>query len=116
MEAHELLPSVEFDWQGHYHDAPELLGLVVLEAMHCGSPAVVSNVGGIPEVVDHGRTGFVVEPGDIESLRKVLDELGRDDDLVQTMGEAARNEVARRFTWNEVAARALNFYERLCNK
>jgi glycosyltransferase involved in cell wall biosynthesis len=111
-----ILPSVEFDWQGHYHDAPELLGLVVLEAMHCGSPAVVSNVGGIPEVVDHGRTGFVVEPGDIESLRKVLDELGRDDDLVQTMGEAARNEVARRFTWNEVAARALNFYERLCNK
>jgi glycosyltransferase involved in cell wall biosynthesis len=109
-----ILPSVELDWQGRQHHAPELLGLVVLEAMYCGAPVVVSNVGGVPEVVEDGRTGFVVEPGNIGSLRKVLGELACDDDLVRTMGEAARNEAHRRFTWNEVAAHAYKFYERLC--
>ena len=109
-----ILPSVELDWQGRQHHAPELLGLVVLEAMYCGAPVVVSNVGGVPEVVNNGRTGFVVEPGNIESLRKVLGELACDDDLVHTMGEAARSEAHRRFTWSEVAAHAYDFYERLC--
>src|ERR1700722_350249 len=109
-----ILPSVELDWQGRQHHAPELLGLVVLEAMYSGVPVVVSNVGGIPEVVDDGRTGFVVEPGNVESLRKLLGELACNDDLVCTMGEAARNEAHRRFTWNEVAAQAYEFYQRLC--
>lgn len=108
-----ILPSVEFDWQGRQHQAPELLGLVVLEAMYCGAPVVVSNVGGIPEVVDHGRTGFVVQPGSIESLRTVLGDLSCDDDLVRTMGVAARDEAHQRFTWNEVATHAYAFYERL---
>ena len=109
-----ILPSVELDWKGRHHIAPELLGLVVLEAMYCGAPVVVSNVGGIPEVVNDGRTGFVVEPGNIASLGQILDSLALDDDLVRSMGEAARNDAHRRFTWSEVAAHAYKFYERLC--
>ena len=109
-----ILPSVELDWRGRQHRAPELLPLVVLEAMHCGAPVVASNVGGIPEAVDDGRTGFVVEPGNIASLRKVLGQLAFDDDLVRTMAEAAHNEARRRFTWSESAAYHYKFYQRLC--
>jgi len=109
-----ILPSVEFDWQGRHHDTPELLPLVILEAMYCGAPVVASNVGGISEVVDDGRTGFVVEPGNIASLGKVLGKLAFDDDLVRTMAEAGRDDAHRLYTWSESAARHYEFYERLC--
>jgi glycosyltransferase involved in cell wall biosynthesis len=109
-----ILPSVELDWRGRHHGAPELLPLVLLEAMYCGTPVVASNVGGVLEAVDDGGTGFVVEPGNIASLRKVLGELAFDDDLVQTMGDAARTDALRRFTWSESATNHLKFYERLC--
>ena len=109
-----ILPSVELDWRGRHHPAPELLPLVVLEAMYCGVPVVASNVGGILEVVDDGRTGFVIEPGNIASLREVLGKLAFDDDLVRTVGEAAHSDAHRRFTWSESAAHHYKFYERLC--
>lgn len=109
-----ILPSVELDWRGRQHRAPELLPLVVLEAMYCGTPVVASNVGGVLEAVVDGSTGFVVEPGSVASLRKVLGELALDDDLVQGMGDAARTEARRRFTWGESAAHHYKFYARLC--
>jgi glycosyltransferase involved in cell wall biosynthesis len=109
-----ILPSVELDWRGRHHRAPELLPLVVLEAMYCGTPVVASNVGGVVEAVDDGKSGYVVEPGNIPSLRRVLGELAFDDDLVERMGDAARNNALQRFTWSESASHHLKFYERLC--
>jgi len=75
---------------------------------------VASNVGGVLEAVDDGKSGFVVEPSDIASLRKVLGDLAFDDALVESMGDAARSDALRRFTWSESAAHHYKFYERLC--
>lgn len=105
-----ILPSVHYDYAGRHQRFPELLGLVLLEAMSCGTAIVCSNVGGMPEVVSEGVTGFVVNPGSHTDIRSVLNKFLTQDSLAQDMGKAARNEVLRRFTWESVARHCLEQY------
>ena len=53
----------------------EALGVVFLEALASGVPAIGSNVGGIPEVLDHGRAGWLPEPGNAQSIRRALEDV-----------------------------------------
>jgi glycosyltransferase involved in cell wall biosynthesis len=68
----------------------EPFGIVVIEAMAGGTPVVASDVGGIPEIVQHGVSGLLVPPGDAVALREALAELIADPDRRRAMGEAAR--------------------------
>ena len=56
-----MLPSVYRDCYGHAHLAPELMGLTLLEAMACGTPAICSRVAAMPEFIREGETGFVFD-------------------------------------------------------
>jgi glycogen synthase len=76
----------------------ESFGLVFVEAMIFGKPVIGCDAGGMPEVVTHGRTGLLAQPGDRESLRDALDTLLRDEPLRQSLGAAARADYERRFT------------------
>lgn len=105
-----VLPSVYRDCYGGSHRIPELLGLVLLEGMATGTPVVCSDVGGMPEVVRDGVTGFVVPPGDAPALRERLERLLADPDLARRLGEAGRADVRERFTWGAVADRCLRGY------
>jgi len=107
------VPSVERTCYGRAVRVSELLGLVALEAMASGTPVVASDVGGLPEVVEHGVTGFLVPPGDVGALRERLDQLLRDPLLAQRMGNNARDLVLERFTWSRVAERCLAAYAEL---
>src|ERR671932_1009412 len=69
------LPSVHVTCYGRHVAVSELLGLVALEAMASGTPVVASRIGGLPEVVVDGETGFLVEPGDVAELRARLAEV-----------------------------------------
>jgi glycosyltransferase involved in cell wall biosynthesis len=71
----------------------EGLGRVVLEAMARGRPVVASRVGGIPEVVEDGVTGFLVPPGDPGALGQAIVRLLEDPDRLVTMGNAGRRRV-----------------------
>jgi glycosyltransferase involved in cell wall biosynthesis len=104
-----VLPSV---YRTRHGVAPysELLGLVLLEAMSCGTPVVASDVGGIPEVVADGETGFIVPPGDCVALGDRIRELLDDDALWQSASAAARDHVLTNFTWRAVAERCLDAY------
>jgi glycosyltransferase involved in cell wall biosynthesis len=108
-----VVPSVERTCYGRAVRVPELLGLVALEAMACGTPVIASRVGGLPEVVQDGITGFLVPPGDVQALRERLEQILRDPSLAQRLGAAAREVVLERFTWAKVAERCLAAYENL---
>lgn len=91
----------------------EPLGIVNLEAMACGTPVVASRVGGIPEVVDEGRTGLLVDvDDDFESgLARALDAVLGDPDAARRMGEAGRARAVGEFGWDAVARRTAGLYE-----
>lgn len=75
----------------------ESFGMVVLEAMACAVPTVTSNVEGIPEVVEHGITGFMAEPDDIDSLSNYMVKVLTDAELQRQMGHNGRERAASLF-------------------
>ncbi|QBJ93409.1 glycogen synthase [Streptomyces seoulensis] len=93
----------------------EPLGIVNLEAMACGTPVVASRVGGIPEVVDDGRTGLLVDTdGDFEgNLARALDSVLADPAAARRMGEAGRARAVGEFGWDAVARRTAGLYEEI---
>ena len=97
----------------------EPLGIVNLEAMACGTAVVASDVGGIPEVVDDGRTGLLVhydeaDPATFErDLAQRLGELLDDPARADRMGRAGRERALAEFGWDAVARRTLELYRSL---
>ncbi|MGI8826425.1 MAG: glycosyltransferase family 4 protein [Chloroflexota bacterium] len=108
-----VLPSVHHTCYGRSIRVSELLGLVVLEAMASGTPVICSNLGGLPEIVQDGVTGYLVEPGNVEELHERLAALLGDTGLAFRMGKNARELVIERFTWKACAQRCLQAYEEL---
>lgn len=76
----------------------EGFGRTIIEAGAAGRPSVGSRVGGIPELVREGETGWLVEEGDVEGLAQVLLEASRDGGRLRSMGAAARRLVEEHFT------------------
>jgi glycosyltransferase involved in cell wall biosynthesis len=108
-----VLPSVARTCYGRPVAIPELLGLSVLEAMASATPVVASRIGGVPEVVVDGETGFLVEPGDVDGLHDRLATLLSDRRLARQLGDNARAAVTARFTWDACAGRCLAAYREL---
>ena len=94
----------------------EPLGIVNLEAMACGTAVVASDVGGIPEVVDHGRTGLLVhyDERDVEAFREGLadavNELLGDPARAAAFGGAGRARAVEEFSWATVAEQTVEVY------
>jgi glycosyltransferase involved in cell wall biosynthesis len=105
-----VLPSRYTDRYGNESAVPELLGQTLLEGMACGRPALCTRVGGMPEVVVDGRTGFVVDEASPSALGERLawmrDHLGE----TNAMGQAARRHMLAEFTWDRVVERCLEAY------
>lgn len=91
----------------------EGLGLSIVEASACRLPVVATNVGGIPEVVENGVSGTLVEPGDTEALCSAITELVQNRDLRREMGEAGRQIVEEKFDINRIALELKHMYEEL---
>lgn len=80
----------------------EPLGLISLEAGACGKPVVATRVGGIPEVIEDGVSGFLVEPGNVDALANRVDRLIADAALRARLGHAGRVRVEKDFTTKPV--------------
>lgn len=89
----------------------EPFGIINLEAMACGTPVVASRVGGIPEVVVDGETGWLVEPGDPTALAQALRTALGDPQRARRMGEAGRRRVEAHFSWDRIAALTMGVYQ-----
>ncbi len=107
------LPSVDVTRYGREISVSELLGLSCIEAMASGTPVVASSIGGLPEVVEHGVTGFLVEPGNIAELQERLAQVLGGRRLAERLGRNARERFLERFTWEACAERCLSAYSEL---
>ena len=108
----------------------EPFGIINLEAMACGAPVVASAVGGIPEVVVDGETGFLVDPGlspapphdpsdpdrFVAGLAEAINRLALDPPLARSMGEAGRKRVVEHFSWQSIAKHTLDLYKTLVDQ
>ena len=83
----------------------EPFGIALLDAMACGLPCVGTRTNAIPEIVEDGRTGLLVPPGDVASLEAVLFRLLDRPEEARAMGARGRERVLERFTWAHVARR-----------
>lgn len=114
------------DFLGHQLDIPyqisqmdvvvvpsltEGFGLSVVEAMAMEKPVVATSVGGIPEIVQDGETGFLVEPGNVEAMVEVVDRLLEDTLLRRQIGHKARERVENTFSLKQMVEQTLLCYE-----
>lgn len=86
---------------------------VALEAMVHGCPLIATNVGGIPEMIQHGRNGLLCKAGDADDLAHKIILLLRNPDLAARLGEQARVDVESRYHPDIIARCTLAFYERV---
>jgi glycosyltransferase involved in cell wall biosynthesis len=106
-----VLPSVYVDYYGHAHAWPELMGYSLLEGMACETPAICSRVGGMPEYVEHGVTGFIFD--ELAELTTTLERLAGDPSLVAQIGNAGRQKVERDYGLAAVGKTTRRLYDQL---
>ncbi len=94
----------------------ESFGLAALEAMACEVPVIASRVGGLPEVVTDGETGFLSEVGDVEKMAANAARLLTDAALRSEMGKRARELALARYRTDIVIPQYIEFYERVLRK
>jgi glycogen(starch) synthase len=94
----------------------ESFGLMYVEAMRAGKPVIGSNAGGIPEVVDDGRTGLLVPPGDVPELARAMLRLGADANLRQVLGRQGSQRFEERFSLYNFGRQTENFYREVLDE
>ncbi len=90
----------------------EPFGIVALEAMAAGAPTVVSRTGGLAEIVEHGEDGWLVEPGDSNSLSETILQLFADPITCQQVAERGQQKVIERYSWPAIAEGTIAVYRR----
>ena len=93
----------------------ESFGVSVIEASACSKPVIVSNVGGLLEVVEKGKTGFIVEPKNPEALAEALIKLINNPGLRVEMGRNGRNKVLQHYQWDDSVKKMIGVYNSLLN-
>ena len=79
-------------------------------------PVVVTNVGSIPEVVDDGKTGFIVPPRDEKALAEAIIKLLKDDELRKGMGENAYKKMKEKLSWDKIAEKTVEVYKEIVRR
>lgn len=94
----------------------ESFGLVLLEAMSCEVPAIGTNVGGIPEVIQHDETGYIVELGEVKQAAEYATKLLTDDDLLKKFSKNALVYARERFHSKKIVKQYTDLYDKLLRK
>jgi glycosyltransferase involved in cell wall biosynthesis len=91
----------------------ESFGLAALEAMACEVPVIASNVGGLPEVIESGVDGYLVEPRDVGTFAHVAIEILSRPDRGRQLGQRARASARRKFCTEDIIPRYEAYYEKV---
>jgi glycosyltransferase involved in cell wall biosynthesis len=93
----------------------ESFGLVAIEAMRYGKPVVAGNVGGLKEIVLHNRTGLLVDPDDVKGITQAILSLCNDRQLTGHLGNAAKEDFAKRFSFDVFSSNIEAAYYKFSN-
>lgn len=93
----------------------EGLPMVVLEAMSCGRPVIATRVGAVHEAVTDGEEGFLLEPGDVDTLADRIAQVARDPASRDRMGRKARRRAEAEFSIEAMVRRIMAIYEGIIN-
>ena len=91
----------------------EAMPLALMEAMSCGLPVVATSVGGVPEMIEHGHTGWLVEPNDFEKISERVAELLKSPADMKRMGGRARQRAVERMGIEDSVTRVAQLFTRL---
>lgn len=94
----------------------EGFGIVYLEGMGFGLPAIGTTVGAAGEVIEHGKTGYLIEPNDSESLTKIISKLAEDRELLIKLSINARERYIQQPKWKETAKNIREFLQKMTSK
>ncbi len=110
-EQDQIIPLLSISDLFLLTSSQESFGLAALEAMACEVPVVASHVGGLHEVIDHGVTGFLRDPSDVEGMAQDGIALLTDPDFHSKVATAGRRSVRKRFCRDLIVPQYERFYE-----
>ncbi len=108
QELSDLYSEAEIAVVASLHEG---FGLPAVEAMACGLPVVATTAGALPEIVEDGRTGILVPPGDYHNLALAVSQLLQEEGLRQSMGREGLKRVKDCFNWQEAAKNTVSAYQ-----
>ena len=94
----------------------ESFGLAALEALACEVPVIATRIGGIPEVVSEGETGYLSDVGDVQKMSEDTLRLLGDEDLRRSFGEKGREMAVQRYGSDKIIPQYIKFYEQVIHK
>ncbi len=94
----------------------ENMPMAALEVMASGKPVIATKVGGIPEIIDDGRTGFLFEKGDSKALVEILKNLYHNPGMIIEAGKAAKEKMEESYKAERIASRLLQYYQNVVKK
>ena len=94
----------------------ESFGLAALEAMASEVVPITTNVGGVPEVVEHGKSGFLADVGDVETMARYAIEILKDESRLRAMGKQCREAARARFCTTRIIPQYEQFYRRVLER
>jgi glycosyltransferase involved in cell wall biosynthesis len=91
----------------------ESFGIVNVEAMACGTPVIASDIEGIRDIIESGKSGILVPPDDPIKLAEAIQFLLDNDDIRIKFGAEGRKKVEKEFSWDVIVARLLEIYKEI---
>src|SRR5205807_5857056 len=94
----------------------ESFGLAALEAMACEVVPIATDIGGVPEVIEHGKSGYLAKIGDIETMARYAIEILSDESRLRKMGKECRDAARARFCTSKIIPQYEEFYRRVLER
>ena len=94
----------------------ESFGLAALEAMACEVVPIATDVGGVPEVIEHGKSGYLAKIGDVETMARYAIEILSDESRLRKMGKECRDAARARFRTSKIIPHYEEFYRRVLER